>query len=71
MSQKNIVSERLASIDVLRGFDMLFLVGAGDILRRLIKGFDSAALDPIYYQLTQLHYFFERELFVYMTSPFP
>ena len=54
MSQKNIVSERLASIDVLRGFDMLFLVGAGDILRRLIKGFDSAALDPIYYQLTHV-----------------
>ena len=54
MSQKAVVGERLASIDVLRGFDMLFLVGAGDILRHLIKGIDSAALDPVYYQLTHV-----------------
>ncbi len=47
-----ILKERLASIDVLRGFDMLFLVGAGDILRRFIKGFNSEALEPVYYQLT-------------------
>ena len=45
------MNERLSSIDVLRGFDMLFLVGAGDILRHLIKGIDSAALDPVYNQL--------------------
>jgi len=44
--------ERLASIDVLRGFDMFFLVGAGDILRRLFNGIDSEALQPLYYQLT-------------------
>lgn len=47
-----VLKERLASIDVLRGFDMLFLVGAGEILRRFIKGFNSEALEPIYYQLT-------------------
>ena len=28
---------RLAAIDVLRGFDMFFLVGAGDVLRRLLQ----------------------------------
>jgi predicted acyltransferase len=51
-----ILKERLASIDVLRGFDMLFLVGAGDILRRLIEGFHSEALDPVYRQLTHVEW---------------
>ncbi len=36
MTQEN-YSARLASIDVLRGFDMFFLVGAGDILRRFFE----------------------------------
>lgn len=47
-------SERIASIDVLRGFDMFFLVGAGDVLRRLIKGFDPEASGPVYHQLTHV-----------------
>jgi len=35
MEKENInIQDRIASIDVLRGFDMFFLVGAGDILRR-------------------------------------
>ncbi len=46
--------ERLASIDVLRGFDMFFLVGAGDVLRRLFKAIGSDALQPIQYQLNHV-----------------
>jgi predicted acyltransferase len=49
---KTTVSQRLLSIDVLRGFDMFFLVGAGDILRRFVGGFDTEALDPVMYQLS-------------------
>ncbi|MDR1370049.1 MAG: DUF5009 domain-containing protein [Dysgonamonadaceae bacterium] len=52
MAQKVILKERLASIDILRGFDMLFLVGAGDILRHFIEGFNSEGLGSVYYQLT-------------------
>ena len=44
-------SERLACIDVLRGFDMFFLVGAGDVLRRLLDAINSNALQPIQQQL--------------------
>ena len=47
----NIIKGRLACIDVLRGFDMFFLVGAGEVLRRLITGFDSETLEPLYRQL--------------------
>jgi predicted acyltransferase len=43
--------ERLLSIDVLRGFDMLFLVGAGDILRRLFSALDFNALRHLQHQL--------------------
>ncbi len=43
--------ERLASIDVLRGFDMFFLVGAGDVLRRLFNAIGSDALQPVQHQL--------------------
>jgi len=46
--------ERLASIDVLRGFDMFFLVGAGDIFRRLLKAIGTDAQHPVYYQLTHV-----------------
>ena len=56
MQQNNIIKERLASIDVLRGFDMFFLVGAGDVLRRLIKGIDSDALAPLYRQLEHVEW---------------
>ncbi|WP_455637394.1 heparan-alpha-glucosaminide N-acetyltransferase domain-containing protein [Parabacteroides sp.] len=51
MSQ-NILQQRIVSIDILRGFDMFFLVGAGDILRHFIEGFNSDSLAPIHYQLT-------------------
>ncbi|GHV49763.1 DUF5009 domain-containing protein [Bacteroidia bacterium] len=46
--------ERLAAIDVLRGFDMFFLVGAGDILRRFFGalGFDSGS--GVLYQLSHV-----------------
>ena len=47
----NFVQNRIACIDVLRGFDMFFLVGAGDILRHFINGFNSDFLQPVYYQL--------------------
>ena len=43
--------ERLASIDILRGFDMFFLVGAGDLLRRLFMAFGSDSLQPVLQQL--------------------
>jgi predicted acyltransferase len=56
MTHNNTINERLASIDILRGFDMLFLVGAGDILRGLIEGFDSAALAPVYHQLSHVEW---------------
>jgi predicted acyltransferase len=45
------VSERLAAIDVLRGFDMFFLVGAGDVLRRFFGAFESDSLNGVLYQL--------------------
>ena len=44
------IGERLASIDVLRGFDMFFLVGAGDIVRRFLEGLNSEAMKPLYAQ---------------------
>ena len=46
--------ERLASIDVLRGFNMFFLVGAGDILRQLLEAIHSDALQPVQNQLTHV-----------------
>lgn len=49
--KQNIKSERLVSIDVLRGFDMFFLVGVGDILRRLLETIDSDITKHIMYQL--------------------
>jgi predicted acyltransferase len=55
MSNNN-VQGRLASIDVLRGLDMFFLVGAGDVLRRLINGFNSEALKPVYHQLEHVNW---------------
>ena len=55
-NDKNIIKERLACIDVLRGFDMFFLVGAGEVLRRLIRGFGSETLDPLYRQLTHVNW---------------
>lgn len=48
---QEIKPERLASIDVLRGFDMFFLVGVGDILRRLFGAIDAEFTQPIMYQL--------------------
>lgn len=45
-------AQRLLSIDVLRGFDMFFLVGIGDVLRRFFGGFESEALNPVMYQLS-------------------
>lgn len=44
--------ERLASIDVLRRFDMLFLVGLGEVLRRLFKAINPDGLQNIQYQLS-------------------
>jgi predicted acyltransferase len=46
--------ERLASIDVLRGFDMFFLVGAGDVLRRLFRVISPDALQSVQYQLNHV-----------------
>lgn len=51
MQPTNLPSQRLLSIDVLRGFDMFFLVGIGDVLRRLVEGFHSDSLNPVMYQL--------------------
>jgi len=48
---KSINSNRLDSIDVLRGFDMFFLVGAGDVLRNFFRAFHSESLQPVLYQL--------------------
>jgi predicted acyltransferase len=49
-------SERLAAIDVLRGFDMFFLVGAGDVLRRFFGAFHSEALNGVLYQLDHVEW---------------
>ena len=49
--EKNIIKDRLASIDLLRGFDMFFLVGAGDVIRRLLQGINSETLEPLYFQM--------------------
>jgi len=48
---ENFQSERLACIDVLRGFDMFFLVGAGDVLRRLFEAINFDMLQPVQHQL--------------------
>ena len=53
---KNVIQNRLASIDVLRGFDMFFLVGAGEVLRRLLKGINSESLQPVYNQLDHVRW---------------
>ena len=50
-TQQSPTTERLTSIDILRGFDMFFLVGAGDIFRRLLGAMDVEALQPLQYQL--------------------
>jgi len=52
----NIIQSRLASIDVLRGFDMFFLVGAGDVIRRLLLGINSDVLKPIYNQMEHVEW---------------
>ena len=52
----NIIKERLACIDVLRGFNMFFLVGAAEVIRRFIRGFDTEALEPLYRQLTHVEW---------------
>ncbi|MDR1336582.1 MAG: DUF5009 domain-containing protein [Tannerella sp.] len=49
-------SERLAAIDVLRGFDMFFLVGAGEVLRRFFRAFHSDATGGILYQLDHVEW---------------
>ncbi len=49
MEQKKF--ERLACIDVLRGFDMFFLVGAGDVLLRFFRAFNSESVQPVINQL--------------------
>jgi predicted acyltransferase len=48
--------ERIAAIDALRGFDMFFLVGAGEILRRFFGAFGSEHLQPVMYQLDHAHW---------------
>ena len=52
MRPTSLPPQRLLSIDVLRGFDMFFLVGIGDVLRRFISGFNTGSLDPVMYQLS-------------------
>ena len=52
----NIIKDRLACIDVLRGFNMFFLVGAAEVIRRFIRGFDTDALDFIYRQLNHVEW---------------
>lgn len=45
-------NDRLLSLDVLRGFDLLMLVGLQPILRVLLIEIDNAVLnDTILYQL--------------------
>ena len=56
MEKKNIMKERLACIDVLRGFNMFFLVGAAEVIRRFIKAFNTEALDPLYRQFTHVEW---------------
>jgi predicted acyltransferase len=45
---------RLAAIDVLRGFDMFFLVGAGDILRRFFSAIGTDPESGILFQLNHV-----------------
>jgi predicted acyltransferase len=54
--ENNNIQNRLACIDVLRGFDMVFLVGAGDIIRRLLKAFDSDKLNWLSYQMDHVQW---------------
>jgi predicted acyltransferase len=53
---KTSTTERLAAIDVLRGFDMFFLVGAGDVLRRFFEAFHSDSASGILYQLDHVEW---------------
>jgi len=43
--------QRLACIDFLRGLDMFFLVGAGDVLRHFFGAFHSETFRSVLYQL--------------------
>ena len=56
MEKKNIIKERLACIDVLRGFNMFFLVGAAEVIRQFIKAFNSEALAPVYRQFSHVEW---------------
>jgi predicted acyltransferase len=56
MKTTAIPTERLTAIDVLRGFDMFFLVGAGDVLRRFFEAFHSDSVSGILYHLDHVEW---------------
>ena len=46
-NKQNIIEGRLMSIDALRGFDMLWIIGGGEILWSLHKVFDNIAVSTL------------------------
>lgn len=49
--QQTIPSERVVSIDALRGFDMLWIIGGGEVLSHLVKVWDNPVTRTINVQL--------------------
>lgn len=60
-------SQRLVSLDVLRGFDMFWIVAAGGVVRALNKISDQGAVDFVARQLTHV----EWEGFRFLDLVFP
>ena len=49
--RQNLVGQRLASIDALRGFDMFWIIGGGALLENLLKVYSCPVTDTIQRQL--------------------
>ncbi|MCE5341752.1 MAG: DUF5009 domain-containing protein [Planctomycetaceae bacterium] len=55
--KQNVSSERLASLDILRGFDMFWIVGGGTFLLNLINYLGWSWLEPVKENLEHVDWF--------------
>ena len=54
--QQTLPSERLVSIDALRGFDMLWIIGGGTILENLLQVWENPVTEMIHKQLEHVEW---------------
>jgi predicted acyltransferase len=54
--QQNLQSERIVSIDALRGFDMFWIIGGGLILRSLVQVWENPVTELIHTQLEHVEW---------------